>query len=76
MYTSFYLQCLPAELTTSSQQQSPELTVFLAKRCIIRTGIFSTIQSDLGHEAYAKGLIPKAVHRTVTDALSRLTPDA
>lgn len=41
----------------------------------ICTGISSTVQHDIAHEAYAKGLISKVVHRTISDPLNRLTKD-
>ena len=59
----------------TQQEQSPELTVFMKKLPIIRTGILHSVQHDIAHEAYAQGLISKAVHRTVTGALNRLTAD-
>ena len=59
----------------SQQQQSPELAVFTKHIPTIRMGILHGVQHDIAHEAYAQGLISKAVHRTVTGALNRLTPD-
>ena len=50
--------------------------MFLEKRVTIRTGIMSTVQHDLAHEAFAKGLISKGVHRTVTDSRNNWTVDA
>lgn len=73
-------QILPAdcpEVTPScSQQQSPELMVFLKKRLTIRTKVLNNVHYDLAHEAYAKGLISKGVLRTVTDSRNNLTGDA
>ena len=42
---------------------------------IIRIGVLSNVQHGLAATAYAQGLISERVHRTVTDALSRLTAD-
>lgn len=35
----------------------------------------NTVQHDLAHQAYAKGLISKVMHRTVADARNHLTVD-
>ena len=59
----------------TQQRQSPELTVFTQHLPSIRTGILHGVQHDIAHKAYAQGLISKAVHRIVTGALNRLTPD-
>ena len=59
----------------AQQQQSPELAVFTQHLPTIRTGILHGVQHDIAHKAYAQGLISKAVHRHVTGALNRLTPD-
>ena len=59
----------------TQQRQSPELTVFTQHLPAIRRGILHSVQHDIAHEAYAQGLISKEVHRNVTGALNRLTPD-
>ena len=59
----------------AQQKQSPELAVFTQHLPTIRTGILHGVQHDIAHKAYAQGLISKAVHRNVTGALNRLTPD-
>ena len=59
----------------TQQRQSPELTVFTQHLPSICTGILHGVQHDIAHKAYAQGLISKEVHRTVTGALNRLTPD-
>ena len=56
-------------------QHSLELMVFVDNRPTIRTGILSSVQHDIAHEAFARHLISKEVHRTVTDPSNRWTAD-
>lgn len=60
---------------TSSCRQSPRLSVFQSNYATIRTRISNSVQHELVHEAYAKGLVSKEVHRTVSSASNRLTLD-
>ena len=56
-------------------EHSLELMVFVDNRPTIRTGILSSVQHDIAHEAFARHLISKEVHRTVTDPSNRWTAD-